>query len=88
MAWNAVCMRCGFEYKNHQLKKEWTGHWVCGDCFETRHPQDFAKIPRTEKPIPWSSPEPQDVEISVSYNTTDGVQQSTIPSGTFNSNTL
>ena len=23
MFWNVVCDRCGFQYKNHELKKEW-----------------------------------------------------------------
>mgnify|MGYP001169572177 FL=1 len=35
----ALCDRCGFEYKLHEIKKEWTGFKVCDNCFEPKHPQ-------------------------------------------------
>ena len=83
--YNVTCDRCGFEFKNHQLQKEWTGQMVCSDCWEPRHPQDFAKIPRTEKALPWTRPEPADVFVTVDYvSSTVGTQESTIPTGNFN----
>jgi len=84
---NAVCDRCGFEYKHYDLKKEWTGLMVCQPCWEPRNPQDFAKIPRAEKSPPWARPEPAPTYVEVTY-TSAGVQESTIPSGSFNTNTL
>ena len=70
--WNAVCDRCGFEYKNWQLKKEWTGLMTCSgpetnDCWEPRHPSDFIKAHSGESSIPWSRPEPTDVYVSVTF---------------------
>lgn len=59
-AWNCICDRCGFEFKNDQLKKEWTGLMVCGGCFETRHPQDLIRVPREDSAIPWARPEAED----------------------------
>lgn len=63
-AWNAICDRCGYKHKNHQLRKEWTGLMVCSKCFEARHPQDLLKPPHESAPIPWMRPEPVDTYIS------------------------
>ena len=35
----AICDRCGFRYRLHQLKKEWNGIKTCPSCFEEKHPQ-------------------------------------------------
>lgn len=35
----ALCDRCGQRYEYLALKVEWTGSFVCPDCFETKHPQ-------------------------------------------------
>jgi len=35
----ALCDRCSFEYKLHELKEEWNGAKVCHDCYEPKHPQ-------------------------------------------------
>lgn len=86
--YNAICDVCGFEYKNWQLRKRWDGRMVCKEDWEMRHPQDLARVPRTERALEWTRPGPPDVEISVSYDTTSGTQETTIPSGTFNTNTL
>ena len=38
------CPRCGLDYRHSQMKKEWTGLWVCAEkCWEPRHPQDFVR---------------------------------------------
>ena len=34
-AWNAICDRCGFKFKNSRLRKEWTGLMVCNDCWDS-----------------------------------------------------
>ncbi len=35
----AICDRCGFEYPYLSLRPEWTGHRVCIECWESKHPQ-------------------------------------------------
>lgn len=66
--WNAVCDRCGFEYKSGKLRKEWTGLMVCSgpatnNCWEQRHPQDFVSGKADRQAPPWVRPEPADVFI-------------------------
>lgn len=38
-----VCDRCGFDYRNSQIKVQWDGLTVCNRCWEPRHPQDFVR---------------------------------------------
>jgi len=35
----ALCDRCGFEYKLHELKEEWNNLKTCPECFEPKSPQ-------------------------------------------------
>lgn len=65
--WRCVCDRCGFEYYNHQLQKEWNGLMVCRACYSPRHPQDFVRAVRDEQAVPWSRPEPEDIFVDVCY---------------------
>jgi hypothetical protein len=37
------CSRCGFDYRQSHMKREWTGVIVCQECWEPRHPQDFVR---------------------------------------------
>jgi hypothetical protein len=46
-----ACMRCGFWFPSTELKKEWTGLYVCKADFETRHPQTLMKV-HGEKAFP------------------------------------
>ena len=79
---NAICDICGFKYKHYELKKRWDGFMVCDRDWETRHPMDFQKVPRTEKAPEWARPRPADIEVGPTYiATTVGVQESTIPTG-------
>jgi hypothetical protein len=39
----AICDRCGQQYKYLELKKEWTGFKVCPECYEPKHPQLLPK---------------------------------------------
>lgn len=38
-----LCQRCGLDYYDNEIKKEWTGALVCKSCWEPRHPQDFVR---------------------------------------------
>ena len=55
--WNAECDRCGFKFKNVDLKKEWNGLMTCKDCWEVRHPQDFLRGVPDDSSVPWSRPD-------------------------------
>lgn len=87
-SYNVICDRCGFKFKAEQLRREWTGLYTCSgggtnDCWEVRHPLDYIRTkPETPAPIA-VSPEPTDSFVSVTY-TGAGVQENTIPTGTFN----
>lgn len=63
--YNVICDRCGLKKKNDMLRQEWTGLMVCDACFETRHPQDFIRVPREEISPAWVRPEPTDTFVSV-----------------------
>ena len=46
-----ACMRCGFWFPSTELKKEWTGLYVCKADWETRHEQTLMKV-HGEKAFP------------------------------------
>lgn len=64
---NAICDRCGFEYKASKLKKTWDGLWVCKKDFELRHPQEFLKGIADKQTVAVSRPEaPDDFSLGAS----------------------
>lgn len=65
--WIAICDVCGFRFYNTELKKDWRGLMVDAGCFETRHPQDFLRVPADNPAVPWTRPESEDVFITVCY---------------------
>lgn len=65
--WKAVCDRCGFRFHSDALKEEWTGLMVCSGCWETRHPQDFIKVPLERITPPWTRVEAGDVFVPICY---------------------
>ena len=67
---NLTCDRCSKKIKAHQAKHEWTGFIVCGDCYETRHPQDFVRARQDKISVPFTRPRPVDVFTGVTYITT------------------
>ena len=46
-----ACMRCGFWFPSTELKKEWTGLYVCKDDWEPSHEQTLMKV-HGEKAFP------------------------------------
>ena len=66
-SWNAICDRCGFEFKMHQLRKDWQGLMVCREDWEPRHPQDFLRTRPERGGVPIARPEPADEELHVCY---------------------
>ena len=68
--WKAVCDRCGVDYLNTQLSREWTGLRVCkgadtNDCWEERHPQESLRGKADRQAPPWVRPEPEPIDVSV-----------------------
>lgn len=67
--WNAICDRCGFEFKARKVKLEWTGLRVCAgagtnECWEPRHPQEKVRGKHDRQAPPWVRPEPPENELT------------------------
>jgi len=63
----AICDVCGLRFYNTDLRKDWRGLMVDSACFETRHPQDFLRVPVDNPAVPWVRPEGEDDLILVCY---------------------
>lgn len=66
---NVTCDRCSKKIKAHEAKHEWTGFIVCGDCYETRHPQDFVKAKTDKITVPFTRPIPPLIFTNTVYGT-------------------
>jgi len=54
-----VCMRCGFDYKLRDIRKEWSGSRVCPECHDPK--PEILRAPRVRPeglPKPNASPDP------------------------------
>lgn len=60
--WNIRCDRCGKKMKGSEARETWNHLFVCGPCWEPRHPQDFVRA-RTENPTPPFVRCPPDVDL-------------------------
>ena len=65
---NLTCDRCSKKIKAHQAKHEWTGFIVCGDCYETRHEQDFVRARQDKISVPFTRPIPPLIFTDTNYN--------------------
>lgn len=57
---NGLCQQCGFKFKMSMLSLRWDGIYVCSECWEPRHPQDFVRGIKDIQTPPVVSPEPED----------------------------
>ena len=55
-----ICDRSGFEFPLCELVKQWDGAMVHPKHLDHRHPQDTPRVPRVERPLPYSRPEATD----------------------------
>jgi hypothetical protein len=55
--YNVICDRCGQKYKATDCKLEWNNLFVCYDCFEPRHPQDFVQGIPDHRNVPIARPD-------------------------------
>lgn len=51
-----VCDRCGFDYRQSEMRQTWDGLWVCQKDWEPRHPQDFVKGIPDHQEVPVARP--------------------------------
>ena len=65
--WNLICDVCGKKIKAHKAKHRWDGFVVCGDCYETRHPQDFVRARQDKISVSFSRPIPTLTFTDVPY---------------------
>jgi DNA-directed RNA polymerase subunit RPC12/RpoP len=49
--WKYDCQRCGWTFPSGDIRKEWTGLYVCGKCWEPKHPQLMIRV-REETAVP------------------------------------
>ena len=92
LQWLALCDRCKFRRTApDELIETHDGLMVCHPrikdaCFEPRHPLEALwKQPTEDVSVPYVRKEPPETYVSVTY-TTEGVQETTIPSGNFTTN--
>jgi len=68
-AYKAQCDRCGWDFLNRKLVKEWTGLRVCkgpgtNECWEPRHPQEKLRGKVDRQAPPWVRPENEGPDVS------------------------
>jgi len=61
----AICQRCSFKWRITQLKKEWTGSFVCPDCWEPKHPQLDLRAVKDDQAVKDARP-----DLSSTFGTT------------------
>ena len=100
--WEAICDSCGRKFKSSKLKQRWDGLMVCPMDYEIRQPQDFVRGVPDPQLVPWVRDEPQDQYAPICFTNSaiSGIAEAgcalvgstatppTVPSGTFNGNTL
>lgn len=57
------CDRCGFDYRQSEVRKQWDNLMVCEKCWEPRHPQDFVKGVKDHQAVTDPRPAP-DIALS------------------------
>lgn len=69
-----ICDICGFRKLRSQTRKNWQGQIVCADtCYETRHPQERARVRPEKHGVRDARPEPEDRFIEPGEITADSL---------------
>ena len=50
--YNMICDKCGFKFKNKDIRVQWDGLQVCKGCWEIRQPQDFVRGVQDNQQVP------------------------------------
>lgn len=60
--WNFICDKCGMKRKASTGRLQWDNLFVCPQCFDIRHPQDFVIGIPDDESVPIARPDiPQTV---------------------------
>ena len=51
-----ICDKCGMKRYASECQMNWKNQFVCGPCFEPRHPQDFVKAIPDDQSVPIARP--------------------------------
>lgn len=70
--WKYDCPRCSFTFPSSDIRKEWTGLYVCRSCWEPKHPQLMIKI-RPETAVPAFTNNDNPIQNFVSYCDINGI---------------
>lgn len=88
--WNVICQICREKIKASDSVRRWDGYIVGRNhegCYEEKHSALMPKPPRVpEVSVPFTSKDGTDNEVSITYN--ENRASTTIPSGTFQEDTL
>lgn len=60
-----ICDLSGFKYPLRELVKQRDGSLVHPKFADQPHPSDYPRTPRTERPLPYSRPEGEDVFLAI-----------------------
>lgn len=80
------CQVCGMDIYASEVKTRWDGVLVCPEDYETRHPQDFVRARKDKIAASVVSPSSEGTDVSPTLS--DQGADTTVPSGTFNEDTL
>ena len=83
--WLLICDVCSRKIKASTSKLRWDGFRVCPDDWEPRQSLDFIRARADKISVPFTRPQTTNQFVTVTYTNTDN---NTVPSGTFNPNTL
>jgi len=80
------CDVCGMDIYASDIKRRWDGMLVCSEDYEVRHPQDFVRSRKDKISATIVNPSSEGTDVSPTVS--DQGADTTIPTGTFNENTL
>lgn len=74
--WLVICDMCGMRHYGSECKLNWKNQFVCGGCFDVRHPQDSVTGVPDDQSVPIPRP---DVPMTMGETTigTSGVAGAT-----------
>jgi len=55
--YNFICDKCGMKRKASTGKTQWDGLFVCPQCYDIRHPQDFIEGIPDDQSVPIARPD-------------------------------
>ena len=69
--YNAICDRCGTKRKASECRLEWNNLFVCRQCWEPRHPQDYVRGRKDDQRVPIPRPDSDPTFITTAVTPED-----------------